>query len=323
MIDIRSDTVTKPSDGMREAMMNAEVGDDVFGEDPSVNRLQETVADLLRKEAALYVPSGTMANQISINVHTQPGNEVICEVGCHFFNYEAGGPALLSGVMLRTLEGHMGSFTAEQVRANIRPDNAHFAKSTLIAVENTHNRAGGTIFPLEQIKEISALAKEHGIKMHLDGARLMNAVAASGIAADEWASYFDSASICLSKGLGAPVGSVIAGSKDFIYKAHRYRKTYGGGMRQAGIIAEAGVYALQNNVKRLTDDHKNARTFAEGIAELEGISVNLDWVQTNIVLIDIDSSIGTGAEWAEALGKEGVAIWQRRRSVSGLFFIWI
>ena len=207
MIDIRSDTVTKPSAGMREAMMNAEVGDDVFGEDPSINRLQEIVAELLGKEAALYLPSGTMANQISINVHTQPGNEVICEVGCHLYNYEAGGPALLSGVMLRTLEGHMGSFTADQVKENIRPDNSHFAQSALIALENTHNRAGGTIFPIEQIKEISALARERDINMHLDGARLLNAVAATGIAADEWASYFDSASICLSKGLGGKMGT--------------------------------------------------------------------------------------------------------------------
>lgn len=308
MIDIRSDTVTKPSAGMREAMMNAEVGDDVFGEDPSINKLQEIVAELLGKEAALYVPSGTMANQISINVHTQPGNEVICEVGCHLFNYEAGGPALLSGVMLRTLEGHMGSFTADQVRENIRPDNAHFAQSTLIALENTHNRAGGTIFPFEQVKEISTLAKEYGISMHLDGARLMNAVAATGIAAAEWTSYFDSASICLSKGLGAPVGSVIAGTKEFIEKAHRYRKTYGGGMRQAGIIAQAGIYALENNAEGLKDDHKNARTLAEGIAGLEGISIDLDWVQSNIVMIDVDPSIGTAAEWAEALGNLGVAI---------------
>ncbi len=308
MIDIRSDTVTKPSKGMREMMANAEVGDDVFGEDPTVNRLQEYVADLLGKEAALYVPSGTMANQISINAHTQPGNEVICESGCHLFNYEAGGPALLSGVMLRTLDGKKGSLSAEQIEENIRPDNSHFAQTTLITLENTHNRAGGTIFPFEEIKKISALAKDRKIKIHLDGARLMNAVVATGIKASEWTSYFDSASICLSKGLGAPVGSVIAGSGEFIQKAHRYRKTYGGGMRQSGVIAAAGIYALENNMERLSDDHDNARKFAEGISALDGISVDLDWVQTNIVMIDIDPSRGTGAEWVEALDAGGVAI---------------
>ncbi len=308
MIDIRSDTVTKPSTGMRETMANAEVGDDVFGEDPTVNRLQEYVADLLGKEAALYVPSGTMANQISINAHTQPGNEVICESGCHLFNYEAGGPALLSGVMLRTLDGNKGSLSVEQIEENIRPDNSHFAQTTLITLENTHNRAGGTIFPLEEIKKISALAKERKIKIHLDGARLMNAVVATGIKASEWTSYFDSASICLSKGLGAPVGSVIAGSAEFIHKAHRYRKTYGGGMRQAGVIAAAGIYSLENNVERLSDDHDNARLFAEGISDLDGINVDIDWVQTNIVMIDIDPSQGSGARWVDVLGESGVAI---------------
>lgn len=308
MIDIRSDTVTKPSTEMREAMANAEVGDDVFGEDPTVNRLQDYVADLLGKEAALFVPSGTMANQISINAHTQPGNEVICESGCHLFNYEAGGPALLSGVMLRTLDGNKGSLSAEQIEENIRPDNSHFAQTALITLENTHNRAGGTIFPLDDIKEISALAKERKINIHLDGARLMNAVTATGIKAAEWTSYFDSASICLSKGLGAPVGSVIAGSAEFIHKAHRYRKTYGGGMRQSGVLAAAGIYALENNMERLSDDHNNAWKFAEGISDLDGIGVDLDWVQTNIVMINVDRSWGTGAEWAEALNDSGVAI---------------
>ena len=308
MIDIRSDTVTKPSDEMRDVISRAEVGDDVFGEDPNVNELQLSVAKLFGKESALYVPSGTMANQVSINAHTQPGNEVICEAGCHLYNYESGAPALLSGVMLRTIEGVMGSITAEQVEANIRPTNAHFAQTTLIALENTHNRAGGTIFPIEQIKEISQVAKKHNIKMHLDGARLMNAVVATAVEAAEWASYFDSVSICLSKGLGAPVGSVVAGTKGFIERAHRYRKIYGGGMRQAGLLAAAGKYALENNVERLSDDHSNARTFAEGIASLEGINIELDWVQTNIIMIDIDESLGSAADWILDLAEAGIAI---------------
>ena len=308
MIDIRSDTVTKPSDEMRDVIARAEVGDDVFGEDPNVNELQVAVAKLFGKESALYVPSGTMANQVSINAHTQPGNEVICESGCHLYNYESGAPALLSGVMLRTIDGEMGSITAEQVEANIRPTSYHFAQTTLITLENTHNRAGGTIFPLGQIKEISEVAKKHNIKMHLDGARLMNAVVATGIEAAEWASYFDSVSICLSKGLGAPVGSVVAGTEAFIERAHRYRKTYGGGMRQAGLLAAAGKYALENNVERLAEDHTNALTFAESVASLEGINVELDWVQTNIVMIDIDKSLGSAAEWVERLAELDVAI---------------
>ena len=308
MIDIRSDTVTKPSDEMRDVIARAEVGDDVFGEDPNVNELQVAVAKLFGKESALYVPSGTMANQVSINAHTQPGNEVICESGCHLYNYESGAPALLSGVMLRTIDGEMGSITAEQVEANIRPTSYHFAQTTLITLENTHNRAGGTIFPLGQIKEISEVAKKHNIKMHLDGARLMNAVVATGIEAAEWASYFDSVSICLSKGLGAPVGSVVAGTEAFIERAHRYRKTYGGGMRQAGLLAAAGKYALENNVERLAEDHTNALTFAESVASLEGINVELDWVQTNIVMIDIDESLGSAAEWVERLAELDVAI---------------
>ena len=308
MIDIRSDTVTKPSDEMRDVIARAEVGDDVFGEDPNVNELQVAVAKLFGKESALYVPSGTMANQVSINAHTQPGNEVICESGCHLYNYESGAPALLSGVMLRTIDGKMGSITAEQVEANIRPTSYHFAQTTLITLENTHNRAGGTIFPLGQIKEISEVAKKHNIKMHLDGARLMNAVVATGIEAAEWASYFDSVSICLSKGLGAPVGSVVAGTEAFIERAHRYRKTYGGGMRQAGLLAAAGKYALENNVERLAEDHTNALTFAESVASLEGINVELDWVQTNIVMIDIDKSLGSAAEWVERLAELDVAI---------------
>ena len=308
MIDIRSDTVTKPSDEMRDVISRAEVGDDVFGEDPNVNDLQLSVAKLFGKESALYVPSGTMANQVSINAHTQPGNEIICEAGCHLYNYESGAPALLSGVMLRTIEGVMGAITAEQVETNIRPTNSHFAQTALIALENTHNRAGGTIFPIEQIKEISEVAKKHDIKMHLDGARLMNAVVATGVEPIEWASYFDSVSICLSKGLGAPVGSVVAGTKGFIERAHRYRKTYGGGMRQAGLLAAAGKYALENNVDRLADDHSNARTFAEGVASLEGINIDLNWVQTNIVMIDIDESLGTAADWILKLAEMEVAI---------------
>ncbi|MFC1481504.1 threonine aldolase family protein [Candidatus Neomarinimicrobiota bacterium] len=306
MIDLRSDTLTKPSPEMREAMMAAPVGDDVFGEDPTINELQDEVARLLGKEAALLVPSGTMSNQLAIKTHTNPADEVICELGAHIMNYESAGPAFHSQVQLQPLHGERGIFTAEQVEEVIRPINVHQPPSRLIAIENTANRAGGTIFPLDEIEAISQVAQQHNLGLHMDGARLMNAVVATGIPAAKWSSPFDSVSICLSKGLGAPVGSVLAGSKDFITRAHRYRKLFGGGMRQAGILAAAGLFALKHQVDDLRLDHQRAKTLAECLANLPGILINPDHVETNIVIFTVDEDKFSGDEAEQRLRQAGV-----------------
>jgi threonine aldolase len=285
IIDLRSDTVTRPSEQMRKAMYEAEVGDDVFGEDPTVNKLQEYAAEILGKEAALYVASGVMGNQICLNVLTNPGDEVICEKDAHIFHYESGSPAALSGIQLTPVEGKIGVITPEQIEPLIRPESAYYMPRTkVIEVENTHNRAGGTVFPLDKIKEVKKLADKYNLKFHLDGARIWNASAASKISVKEYALYFDSISCCLSKGLGAPVGSVIGGSKDFIKEAHRVRKAWGGGMRQVGILAAAGLYALKNNVERLHEDHEKAQILAKAINEIPSLEINLDSVQTNILM---------------------------------------
>ncbi|MCX8056108.1 MAG: low-specificity L-threonine aldolase [Ignavibacteria bacterium] len=292
-IDLRSDTVTKPSKEMREFMMSAEVGDDVFGEDPTVNKLQEKVAELLGKEAALYVPSGTMGNQLCIKAHTQPWDELICDKDAHIYNYESGSIAGLSHVQVVPVNGNRGIFTAEQVEEVIRPEAYYLPKTRLVCVENTHNRGGGSVFSLEEIKRIRNVVDKYNLKFHLDGARLWNASIATGISLKEYAQYFDSVSVCLSKGLGAPVGSVIAGSKDFIKLAHRYRKAWGGGMRQAGILAAAGIYAIENNFKRLADDHRRAKYFAKEISKISRIKVNPDEVETNIILFEVDGLTAT------------------------------
>lgn len=289
VIDLRSDTLTKPTDAMRRAMAEAEVGDDVFGEDPSVNRLQDLAAQILGKEAALYVPSGTMANQISIKVHTQPGDEIIMERSSHPFNSESGGLAALSGVQVNLQDGERGVLSAEQVARVIRPGNdVHNAPTRLVSLENTHNRGGGAVYPMDRIRDIHDVARAEGLAMHLDGARLMNATVASGLQASEITQYFDSCTLCLSKGLGAPVGSVIAASADFIGRAQRYRKMFGGGMRQAGILAAAGIYALENNVERLADDHFNAKLLAERISGAPGLRVEPANVETNIIYLQLD-----------------------------------
>ena len=285
IIDLRSDTVTKPSEQMRKAMYDAEVGDDVFGEDPTVNKLQEYAAEILGKEAALYVASGVMGNQICLNVLTNPGDEVICEKNAHIFHYESGSPAALSGIQLTPVEGKLGVFTTEQIEPLIRPESAYYMPRTkVVEIENTHNRAGGTIYPLEKIKEIKKLVDKYNLKLHLDGARIWNASAATKIPVKEYASYSDSISCCLSKGLGAPVGSVIGGSKEFIKEAHRVRKAWGGGMRQVGILAAAGLYALKNNIERLHEDHEKAQVLAKAINEIPSLEINLDSVQTNILM---------------------------------------
>jgi threonine aldolase len=289
MIDLRSDTVTKPSPGMRQAMAEAEVGDDVFGEDPCVNRLQEMAAQLLGKEAALFVPSGTMANQLCIKVYTQPGDEIIMERTNHPFNSESGGIAALSGVQVNLIDGQRGVITAAQVvRAIRRGDGVHNPPTRLVCLENTHNRGGGNVYPLETIQEISDVAQQHGLARHLDGARLLNACVASGLPATEFTQYFDSCTLCLSKGLGAPVGSVIAASAEFIRRVLRYRKMFGGGMRQAGIIAAAGIYALEHNVERLAEDHQHAKLLAERISSARGLRLNPQEVETNIFFLQLD-----------------------------------
>ena len=285
MIDLRSDTLTKPSDDMRKAMYEAEVGDDVFKEDPTVNKLEEYTAELLGKDAALYVPSGMMGNQICLNVLTNPGDEVICETDAHIFNYESGSPAMLSGIQLMPVKGSLGVMTTEQVEPLIRPKDAYYMPRTkVIEVENTHNRAGGTIHPIENIIALKELAKKHNLYYHLDGARLWNASVETGITVKEYASHFDTVSCCLSKGLGAPVGSVIAGTKEFIKEAFRVRKSWGGGMRQVGILAAAGLYALQNNIERLKEDHRRAKYLAERINDLKNLEININSVHTNILL---------------------------------------
>lgn len=310
IIDLRSDTVTRPTPGMRAAMAHAEVGDDVFGEDPTVNRLEERVADLLGMEAALFVPSGTMSNQIGLRIHTQPGDECLCDVNCHIYNYEAGGPAVLSGVTCRTLDGDFGILDLSQLEDKIRPaQDAHLVRTRLVCLENTHNRGGGKIYPLEKIEAISRWARDNGLASHLDGARLWNAIVATGIPARVWAQHFDTVSVCFSKGLGAPVGSALAGPKSLIAKARRVRKLFGGGMRQAGILAAAALYALDHHIDRLADDHKNAQTIARAVRDVPGLRLSPPEVDTNLIWIRIDpSELGTAKDVAATLKQHGVLV---------------
>ena len=288
IIDLRSDTVTQPTPDMRDVMANAVVGDDVLGNDPTVKQLESYTARLLGKEAALFVPSGTMANQIAVRCHTQPGEEILLDANAHIYWYEAGGSAALSGAMCRVLHGKRGVFSAAELQAALRPPDLHLPPSKLLAVENTHNRGGGTIWPLEQIVEVCNVARQAGLCTHLDGARLWNASVATGIAESKYAEPFDSVSVCFSKGLGAPVGSAIAGSEEFIARAMRVRKQFGGGMRQSGIIAAGALYALDHNRLRLADDHANAKRLAEGLCELSGVKMDIDAVETNIVYFDVE-----------------------------------
>ena len=283
-IDLRSDTVTNPSPEMRKAMYKAEVGDDVFREDPTVNKLEEYIADLLGKEAALYVPSGVMGNQLCLNVLTDPGDEVICDREAHIFNYESSSPARLSGIQLYPLEGKLGIMSAEQVEPYIRTTAYHMPRTKVIEVENTHNRAGGTIWPIENIVALKNLAKKNSLFFHLDGARIWNACVETALSPKDYAQHFDTVSCCFSKGLGAPVGSAIAGSKEFINEAYRVRKAWGGGMRQVGILAAAALYAVKNNSERLKEDHRRAKHLAERINENPNLEINMEAVQTNILL---------------------------------------
>jgi len=299
LIDLRSDTVTRPTEGMRRAMAAAPLGDDVFGEDPTINRLEEYVAELLGKEAAIYAPSGTMTNQIGVFVSTGRGDEILLHEGAHVFVYEAGAPALISGVQVRTLPGEGGRISPETLRAAVRPENVHFPRSRLLCLENTHNTTGGRVYPLEDFAAVAAEARELGIKVHLDGARLFNAQAATGTPAREWCEHADTVSVCSSKGLGAPVGSLLAGDEETIGEARRARKAFGGGMRQAGVIAAGSLYAFEHHTERLAEDHERAKRLAEGLRDA-GYSVEPP--ETNIVLVEV----GEADRFLGALAREGV-----------------
>ncbi len=284
-IDLRSDTVTRPSKEMLKAMYDAEVGDDVYGEDPTANELEKYAAELLGKEAALFVPSGVMGNQLCLNALTQPGDEVICEGDAHIFQYESGSPAMLSGIQIYPISGRLGVLEKDDIEPIIRPESAYYmARTKVIEVENTHNRAGGTVHPLENIKALKKLANKYNLYTHMDGARIWNASVASGVSPAEYASYFETVSCCLSKGLGAPVGSIIAGSKELMKEAHRKRKAWGGGMRQIGFLAAAGLYALKNNIERLKEDHEKAGFIADAIDKNPALLIDRDSVQTNIIV---------------------------------------
>ena len=313
-IDLRSDTVTKPSPAMLEAMINAEVGDDVFGEDPTVNSLQQRVAEMFDKEASLFVPSGTMGNEVCIKVHTQPGDEIILEQESHIFVYETGAPVLLSGVQMHTIAGKRGVITAEQIKRAIRPKAYYLPPTKLICLENTHGRSAGSIIPLEEIKNIRTLALEENLAIHLDGARLWNACVATGIQPKEYARYFDSISVCFSKGLGAPIGSIIIGGGEFIERARRYRKAFGGGMRQVGILAAAAVYALDHNIARLKEDHDKAKYFAQALSQLSKLRIDMSEIQTNMVFVDIERTGKTQSEMLNLLKSKGVLMTPERHS---------
>jgi threonine aldolase len=305
-VDLFSDTGTRPSIEMREFMSRAEVGDEQLMEDPSVNRLNEMVTELLGKEDAIYLPSGLMSNQISFAVHCQAGDEIIMDRTAHPIHYEAGATSLISRASIKPLNGKRGIFTADDLENVINLDNIHSPRTKLVSIEQTTNLGGGAIWPLDRIKEVCRVARNYGIAIHMDGARLMNAVVASGISAKEYAEGFDSVWIDLSKGLGAPIGSVLAGSREFIQKASYWKQRLGGAMRQAGIIAAGGIYALEHNIERLEEDNENARFFAKGIDNIPGIKINPDEIDTNIVLFTLESL--TAEEFSEKLLERGVRL---------------
>ena len=294
MIDLRSDTVTRPTPGMREAMAQCEVGDDVIDVDPTIDRLEKQTAQLLGKERALFVPSGTMSNQIAVRLHCRPGDEFLCEAGCHIYNYEQAGFAQLSGVVARPLQGDGGMLDLHQL--TLHPDDEHFAPTRLITLENTHNRSGGRIQDYDNVVRTCSWAREHGLATHLDGARLMNAVVASGVPAKDWAQHFDTVSICFSKGLGAPVGSALAGTEEAMRTARRHRKLFGGGMRQAGVIAAGALYALEQHVDRLAEDHAKAKQIADAIEAASGLELTHGAPHTNIVLFHVLESTNKTAD---------------------------
>jgi threonine aldolase len=309
MIDLRSDTVTKPTEAMRQAMAHADVGDDVYGEDPTVNRLQDMVATMFGKKAALFVPSGTMANQLAIRLHAQPGQEVIVESKSHIVRYEQGAAGALAGVQLHWVVGVRGLISAEQVEAAVRPKEPHTIQTALICLENTHNSGGGTIYPLATIERIRAVANTHGIPMHLDGARLFNAIAATTLPPGSYAQHFETLSVCLSKGLGAPAGSLLMmNDLTLLDKARRLRRMYGGAMRQSGILAAAGIYALEHHIGRLKVDHDHAKQLARRLQQIPTVKINPQDVDTSSVIFDVVGHRLTPPAIVAALKQEGVLI---------------
>jgi threonine aldolase len=308
IIDLRSDTVTLPTEGMIQSIVDAEFGDDVSREDPTVNRLEELAADMLGTESAMLVPSGTQSNLVALMTHCRPGEEVIMEADAHIYYYEVGGMAAVAGLIPRLIKGRRGVFTPEQVREAHRGDDIHFPRSSLVTMENTHNRAGGTVWTPSQIRDVARTARELNMGVHIDGARIFNAAVALDVDPREYGREVDTISFCLSKSLAAPIGSVLVGSEEHIERARKFRKMLGGGMRQAGIIAAPGIYALENMVSRLSEDHENARILANGLCEMEGLEIDMETVQTNIVVADI-SLEGMDAEtFADRARWEGVLI---------------
>ncbi len=308
VIDLRSDTVTRPTSGMRQAMAEAEVGDDVFGDDPTVACLQNRLAEMLGKEAALFVPSGTMSNQIGVRVHCQPGDEFICEASCHIYRYEQGAYAQLSGLVAKTVEGECGVLRLGQLEGLIHADDDHLLRTRLVCLENTHNLGGGQIQPYDEVLRICTWAHDHGLATHLDGARLFNAVVATGIPAAQWAQHFDTVNVCFSKGLGAPVGSALAGSRELIGKAKRARIMFGGGMRQAGIIAAGALHALEHHVERLAVDHAHAQILAAAIRTCPGLELRPPQVDTNIVIFQVDPRLGSAADFVDRLRRDNILV---------------
>lgn len=304
MIDFRSDTVTRPTEGMLEAMRTARVGDDVFGEDPTVNSLESMAAEMFGMEAGLFCPSGTMTNQIAIKCHTQPGDEVICDQLSHIYQYEGGGIAFNAGCSVRLLQGDRGRITAEQVSSGVNPDDVHKPVSRLVSLENTANRGGGSCYDFKEIGRIGEVCREHGLSFHLDGARLFNALVAKNETPKQYGQAFDTISICLSKGLGAPVGSVLLGPAAFIKKARRVRKVFGGGMRQAGFLAAAGIYALQHQVERLAEDHAHAKQIASTLATKDFTGEILP-VETNIIIFELKGRL-SAAQFVEKMKEQDI-----------------
>ena len=317
IVDLRSDTLTVPSPEMRKRMAAAEVGDDVFGEDPTVNRLQAVAAELAGKETALFVPSGTMANQLAVRCQTRLGDEVLMERSCHIINYEAGGMAAISGTLSRQIPGENGKITAAQIEKHLRPQNDHYAPVSLVTLENTHNNAGGTVFPISEMEAIASLARERNFAVHIDGARIFNASVAAGVSVAEYGRFCDTMSFCFSKGLGAPIGSVLTGSVAVIGFARRMRKMLGGGMRQAGIIAAAALYTLEQNIDRLAEDHRRASELATGLAELKHFTLPCGEPETNIILLETDLAGGAPAV-VDSLAGEGVLLLPRNEKLMRL-----
>jgi threonine aldolase len=307
-LDFRSDTITQPTPAMREAMKDAQVGDDVFGEDPTINALESEAAHIFEKEAGLFLASGTQGNLLALLSLTRPGDELIAEMSSHMANSEVGGAARLGGITVRTVSGQMGKISPQQVAATVRPENVHYAHTTLLAVENSHNSAGGTILSPGEMDALAAAAHERGLKVHVDGARIFNSAVGLGVKPAVLARNAETLSFCLSKGLGAPVGSVLVGSQETIAEARRFRKMVGGGMRQAGVLAAAGLIALRDGVDRLADDHRRARRLAEGLARVPGLNIDLATVQTNIVRFDVGGMGHSGTSFAEGMQRGGVKL---------------